>query len=428
MSVPRVIVVGGGFSGCAAALAAAKVGAEVTLLERTDMLLAGGNRAGRVNHNGKLIVAEECKELGGGELFQALESITLHHGTLPGEHHGYVYNTALAEAIVRKLVEAMGINLQMESRAIDVRKRGDVIRAVRLANREEIDGDVFIDSTGSSGGRLICNRYGLGCVMCYGYRCHVFGDRVSIATRAGALELRQQRPDGTPGLVSASIQINKASLELGLRNRIEKEGVTRIPLPQDMIDYSKQYKISNVATREEMEYLNLVDIGSVVKTVKAGYLSLSKLRSLPGLEMAQIEDPMGGGKFGFIKSVSMTPRDNSLKVKGLANMFVAGEKAGPIGGIDEVIATGIIAGSNAARLAAGQKPLILPTDTATGDFIAFTGEHLETPEGLHQGYRLAGGSYFERMKTLGIYNPDPAITRDRIKKMGLSQVLAKAVT
>lgn len=38
----RVVVVGGGWGGCAAAWAARRAGAEVILLERTDMLLGTG--------------------------------------------------------------------------------------------------------------------------------------------------------------------------------------------------------------------------------------------------------------------------------------------------------------------------------------------------------------------------------------------------
>ena len=35
----RVVIIGGGWSGVASALAAKKAGAEVTLVEKTDMLL-----------------------------------------------------------------------------------------------------------------------------------------------------------------------------------------------------------------------------------------------------------------------------------------------------------------------------------------------------------------------------------------------------
>ena len=49
----KVVIIGGGWSGCAAALAARKAGAEVTLLEKTDMLLGLGNVGGIMRNNGR---------------------------------------------------------------------------------------------------------------------------------------------------------------------------------------------------------------------------------------------------------------------------------------------------------------------------------------------------------------------------------------
>ena len=40
----KIIIIGGGWSGCAAAVAARKTGAEVRILERTDLLLGLGKR------------------------------------------------------------------------------------------------------------------------------------------------------------------------------------------------------------------------------------------------------------------------------------------------------------------------------------------------------------------------------------------------
>lgn len=42
----RIIVIGGGWAGVSAAVTAAKTGAKVQLLERTDMLLGCGNVGG----------------------------------------------------------------------------------------------------------------------------------------------------------------------------------------------------------------------------------------------------------------------------------------------------------------------------------------------------------------------------------------------
>jgi hypothetical protein len=423
----KVVVVGGGFSGCAAAIAAAKVGGQVLLLERTDMLTGAGIRAGRMNMNGKMVAAEEAKALGAGELFETLESIMLHRGNIVDERHGYVYNAAIVEPTVRKALEAAGVELRMESRAIDVEKEDGLLLAVKLDGGERVTGDVFIDSTGGGGGLDICTRYGQGCMMCVYYRCPVFGNRVSIATKAGAPELMRRRPDGTPGNVGAAVCIYKETLKPELRARLEKEGVVSIRLPEELIDYSKQQKIAAVRSRQQMEYVNMVDIGIVAKCVALGYMSLAKLRRIPGLEMAMIEDPLGGGKFNNITKISMTPREESLKVRGFRNLLVAGDKAGPGTGIAEAIITGIVAGNNAARIAANREPLSLPSSTAIGDFIAFTGKMMDTEGGLAQGYAMVHGAYFERMKALGLYIPEPEKIHQRIKELGLSGILAQRI-
>ncbi|MEO8653262.1 MAG: FAD-dependent oxidoreductase, partial [Ramlibacter sp.] len=67
----KIIVIGGGWSGCAAAVAAARQGAEVTLLERTDMLLGTGLVGGIFRNNGRFTAAEEMIAMGGGEMFHA---------------------------------------------------------------------------------------------------------------------------------------------------------------------------------------------------------------------------------------------------------------------------------------------------------------------------------------------------------------------
>ena len=48
----RVIIIGGGWAGTAAAIAARKAGAEVCLIEKTDMLLGCGNAGGIMRNNG----------------------------------------------------------------------------------------------------------------------------------------------------------------------------------------------------------------------------------------------------------------------------------------------------------------------------------------------------------------------------------------
>ncbi len=419
MTKLKAVIVGGGFSGCAAAIAATKAGADVLLLERTDMLIAAGMRAGRMNFNGKLVAAEEAKALGGGEVFEALESITIHRGNIVDEFHGYIYNTAIAEPTVRRVVEKAGVNLKMCTRITGVEKSGGRIKAVIGQDKARYSGDVFIDCTGTAGGLVVCTKWGKGCVMCACYRCMTFGDRVSIATEAGAQELMRHRPDGTPGAMGSAITVYKSSLKPDLAKRLEKEGAVSIPLPQGIIDYSKQQKIGGIRSRRQMEYLNLVDIGLSAKCVGIGYLTLQELRTVPGLEEAIIESPIGGGLYNHVSKVSMTPRDDGLLAKGFSNLYLAGEKAGPGTGIAEALVTGSVAGHNAVRCATGTKPLILPRSTAIGDFIAFTGEMMEKPDGLKEGYSFAHGTYFERMKSLNLYSPEPQVAHARMKGIGL---------
>ncbi|MBI4331106.1 MAG: FAD-dependent oxidoreductase, partial [Chloroflexi bacterium] len=320
-----------------------------------------------------------------------------------------------------------GVQVLMEGRVVDAVVDGNRIKSVLLDGRKEVKGDAFVDCTGTSGGLSVCKKYGHGCVMCGSYRCLVFGDRVSMAGRAGVKESDQCRPDGKPGLISAAVSLHKASLERGLRSRLENEGAVLVPMPENLIDYSKFEKIGSVGLREHQEYVNLVNIGPVVKCVKLGYLSVSELRTVPGLENAQIEDPLGGGKFGFIKLVAVTPRDNTLKVPGLSNLFVGGEKCGQVGGIAECLVTGILAGNNAARAAAGAELLELPRTIAIGDYIASTGEQAGMAQPAGQGLRMGQGPYFQTMKQKGFYNPDPAHAHKRVQEAGLAAILARKV-
>lgn len=427
MSRPRVIVVGAGFAGCAAAISAAKAGVEVILLERTDFVVASGIRAGRMNYNGKLVGAEEAKALGAGEMFETLESIKLHDANIVDEAHGYVYNAVVVEPTVRRVVEGAGVDLRLVNRVTDVVKEDGRLKAVRVGRKGVVEGDAFVDASGGTGGVSICVRYGGACAMCVTHRCPVFGDRVSIATKAGAPEFMRRRPDGTPGTVEAAISLHKSSLDPVLRARLEKEGVITIPLPPELVDSTRLYRIGGIRSQRQMESLNLVDIGITAKCVGNGTITPDELRKMPGFERAIVENPMGVGSGNKINWVSMTRCEANLRVKGFANLFAAGQKAGPLGGIAEVIVTGVLAGHNAARSAVGKELVTLPRSIAIGDFISFTGEMMDVPGGLDRGYSLAHQAYFERMKQRGLYTTDISLIRRRVKDAGLTGVLARKV-
>ena len=87
----KVIVIGAGWSGCAAALTAVKAGAEVVIYEKTDMVLGLGNVGGIMRNNGRYTAAEEITALGAGDLINITDSLTRHKNLdFPGHKHAWL--------------------------------------------------------------------------------------------------------------------------------------------------------------------------------------------------------------------------------------------------------------------------------------------------------------------------------------------------
>ena len=159
----KVVVVGGGWAGCAAAISAKKAGAEVVILEKTDLLIGLGNVGGIMRNNGRYSACEEAMCLGARELFTLTDENATHKNVnFPGHNHATVYNVLKIEPPVRKLIKDMGIEVRIMSRVADVDCEGDILKAVILEDGERIEGDSFIDTTGSAGpmeiGRASCRE------------------------------------------------------------------------------------------------------------------------------------------------------------------------------------------------------------------------------------------------------------------------------
>lgn len=147
----RVVVIGGGWAGCAAALTAKKAGAEVTILEKTDMLLGLGNVGGIMRNNGRFTAAEENIALGAGDLFSITDRCSRHINIdFPGHKHASLYDVTKVEPEVRRLIKSSGIEIRFMTRAVDVIMRGNDIEKLVMAGGEELSGDVFIETTGST--------------------------------------------------------------------------------------------------------------------------------------------------------------------------------------------------------------------------------------------------------------------------------------
>jgi hypothetical protein len=422
----RVIVIGGGWSGCAAALAARAGGAEVVLLERSDMLLGTGLVGGIMRNNGRFTAAEEMIAMGGGDLFRLADQNSLHREVdFPGHRHAHLYSVGRMEPIVRRHLTAKGITVRCQVRVTDVEMDGDTLKAV-LARKgdapERFAGECFIDATGTAGGPANCNKYGNGCAMCV-LRCHSFGGRVSVTAKAGVPEMVGRRGDQV-GAMSGSCKLLKESLDPQIAAALDRDGVAVVPLPPSKVLKGKldlkccqQYAIPAFE-----ENIVLLDTGHA--KLMTPFFPLEALRAVPGFENARYEDPYAGGIGNSIRYVGMAPRDDALRVEGVANLLCAGEKAGLLVGHTEAICTGTLAGYNAVRTARREAPLVLPPTLAVGDAIAFVRRQMREEGQLGLKVTFSGAVYFERMKARGLYTTDRAAVAARVGAAGLEGVFA----
>lgn len=429
MSAKSVIVIGGGFSGCAAAVAAAKAGASVTLLERMELLGGCGLLAGRVDHR-YYTVRQELALMGGDDVFRILDSCVLHPAVKfpfpqPDGAVKTIYDVTRLDPALRDYLSSLGVDIQTMTRAVDVRTDGRRVLAVVTQNGQAVQGDAFVDTTGCVGPTAKCNRYGDGCVICI-MRCPAFGDRVSMVEKAGVSELEGKKADGSVGPRGASFSLLKESLSPGLREEMERVGYVRVPLPDDLVDYKRTEDITASMNIDKgfAENIVLVDTGAYAKSIATGNRTLEELRKLPGLERAMFASPYAATTGLPVGFMAISPREGALNVPGIENLFVAGEKLG-VAGIGEVIATGVIAGHNAVRNAAGKPPLVLPTTLMLGDFISFVNSRWNTEEGLRQRFHLLPGPYLQRAREKGLYTNSEAAIIERVKQNGLINICSQ---
>ena len=422
----KIIVVGGGWAGCAAALSARMQGAEVLLIERTDMLLGTGLVGGIMRNNGRFTAAEEMIAMAGGELFQLTDQNSLHRNIdFPGHRHASLYNVAKMEPILKNFLLQAGVEIHLSTRITDVEMQADCIKTViGKCSKEELrfDAEAFIDTTGTAGPPANCNKFGNGCVMCV-LRCHTFGGRVSLAAKAGVKEIVGKKGAQT-GAMSGSCKLLKESLSEDIVQQLNKDGVVVIPLPEASrmagklaIKACQQYAIP------EFEK-NIVLLNTGHAKLMSPFFPLEALRRIPGFEYARFEDPYAGGQGNSIRYLGMAPRDDSLQVAGVANLFCAGEKAGLLVGHTEAICTGTLAGYNAVRKIKKDPLLVIPDSLAIGDAIRQVRLRMKTSEGLGLKYTFSGSVFFERMLERKLYSTDVQQIEQRVEAAGLSGVFA----
>ncbi len=422
----KIIIVGGGWAGCSAALSAKKQGADVTLLERTDMLLGTGLVGGIMRNNGRFTATEEMIAMSGGEIFKVIESNLLHKNIeFPGHKHASLYDVSKMEPIIKRFLLNHGIHIEVCTRITDVEMKKNRICAV-IGKKEDklirFKGDAFIETTGSGGPQVNCKKYGNGCAMCI-LRCHSFGGRVSVAAKAGVKEINGKKGDQI-GAFSGSCKLHKESLSPDLLEELNSTGVAVIPLDKEQrlkgklsLKACQQYAIADFENN-----VILLDTGHA--KLMSPYYPLDDLRKIPGLENARFEDPYSGSMGNSIRYIGMSPRNDALNVEGIDNLYCAGEKAGALVGHTEAICTGTLAGFNAVKKVHGEKQLVLPKDSILGDTISYVRKEMQTLGGLGLKFTFSGSVLFERMKENNMYSVDPDTIRKRVEKAGLKEIFA----
>ena len=227
---------------------------------------------------------------------------------------------------------------------------------------------------------------------------------------------------GSFGAMSGSCKLNKESLSMEIRNKLENDGVVILPVPEKLQKTSTlgkkactQYAIAEYA-------VNLVLLDSGHAKLMTSYFPIEDLRNIPGLEKACYADPYAGSIGNSVRYLGIAPCDNTLKVDGLENLFCCGEKSAILVGHTEAVITGLLAGNNAVRHCLDMQYLELPRTLASGDFIAFVHEQMQSELGLRMRYTFSGSVYFERMKTMSLYSISRDEINDRVRSAGLNDI------
>jgi len=417
----KIIVVGGGWAGCAAACSARKAGAEVILMERTDMLLGTGLVGGIMRNNGRFTATEELIAMGGGTLLKIIDTNLRHKNiAFPGHKHASLYDISKMPGLILDYLTHIGVVIRFQTRIKKVTLESNTITLVEDDNKQTYHADTYIDCTGSAGPQNNCSTYGNGCAMC-AIRCPSFGGRISLVGAANIKESKCPRDKDQYGSMSGSCKLHKDSLSPDIQQQLEEEGVVIIPVPPALredhlsIKSCQQYALPAFA-----DNIILLDTGHA--KLMTPYYPLDKLRKIPGLKYARYEDPYAGGKGNSIRFLAMSPTNRALKVTGLDNVFCAGEKVGPIVGHTEAVITGTLAGHNAVLYCQDEAPLILSENTAIGDALAYINEEVKTEEGLKSKYTFSGSKLFEHMKIRDLYTTDITIIAKRVSDAGLTDI------
>jgi hypothetical protein len=150
----RVVVLGAGPAGIAAALAAARLGAHVTLVERHGFL--GGNMTlGLCMHTFQNKLGQRVIEGIPAEFVRRLQAVGASPGSVP-IRNAHMYSTTPVDVEMVKLVATAmlaeaGVEIRVLSPVSAVGRRGATLESIQVPVKDglgDLSGDVFVDATG----------------------------------------------------------------------------------------------------------------------------------------------------------------------------------------------------------------------------------------------------------------------------------------
>jgi hypothetical protein len=464
----KVVVIGAGIAGISAAAGARKAGAEVVLLEKQDQVLGIGRIAGSMDVGGRYPLHLEAVEMGAGEVNEALDSVSYDnmdnyrashypHHSLPGSEemtkHSWVYNVMTAEPALRKLMVEMGVEIRWRTRAVKVEKEGSRITRMQVEvdrhKKTWIEGDAFVDTTGSAGGMDQCTHNVGGCTMCPWMQCPTFGNRVDISGKAGATTVSMRQKDGTPGIKYNGLYLYKESLSQEWKDKLAESHQIFVPF-RGLVDWDIDPEWSwgtrgqdgndgaghpadpetSWRVAPDVGRFRLLDRGIFAGGAGPSPLKLEQLRQVPGFENVVVAGPVGGMNLWSLGH-DLVFCEQNLRVPPVENLFTAGSKAHMVD-IQPGINTGYLAGFNAVKVAVGQEPVEFPTSIVSGDVIAYSQAYLrqgaESEYGGPTTFASAhAGHYLRHLKDVGFFPDNPEKCKQRIASAGFTDYFTQKV-